>query len=152
MKHLDPRQPCQPSLASGLRALALATCLMVATALPAQAHRGGASDASGLSLLPVASLVAAPLALLSGAALLTVVTVHASADGAVWLLENSADGARATLRLSAQAAGGVSVLAGTSVLVTAVAAGWMLSVAGQAVAFVPNAIGASLLYNEQVTR
>jgi len=32
------------------------------------------------------------------------------------------------------------------------ASGWLISAAGQAIAFVPNEIGASLLYNERVTR
>jgi hypothetical protein len=38
------------------------------------------------------------------------------------------------------------------VLVTAVSAGWVLSAAGQALAFIPNELGASLLYNERITR
>jgi hypothetical protein len=38
------------------------------------------------------------------------------------------------------------------VRVTAVATGWLISTAGQAIAFVPNQIGASLLYNERITR
>ena len=54
--------------------------------------------------------------------------------------------------LCAQAAGGLSVLAGTAVLVTAMSTGWVLSAAGSAIAFLPNEIGAALLYNERVTR
>ena len=108
-------------------------------------------EASMLSTLPVAVSVAAPV-LLSAGAVLTVVAVEASAIGAVWVLERASDGARSTLRLSAQAAGGLSVVAGTAVLVTVMSTGWALSAAGTAIAFIPNEIGAALLYNERVTR
>jgi len=96
--------------------------------------------------------VAAPAALLSGGALLTVVAVEASVDGTVWLLERASDGARASVTLSAAAAGGVSLAAGTVVVVSAFGAGWLLSAAGQALCFIPNQIGQALLYNERVTR
>ena len=48
--------------------------------------------------------------------------------------------------------GGVSVAAGTAVLATAFSAGWVLSVAGQAIAYIPNQIGKALLYYERLTR
>ncbi len=121
---------------------------LVAGGHSAQAQRVNASDASALSLLPVAVLVAAPAMLLSAGAMLTVVTVEASAKGSVWIVERASDGARASLQL----ASGASAAVGTGVLVTAMSAGWLLSAAGQAIAFVPNEIGASLLYNERVTR
>lgn len=41
---------------------------------------------------------------------------------------------------------------GSAVVVTALSAGSVLSAAGQAVCFIPNQIGAALLYNERVTR
>ena len=130
-------------------ALTLTTALIAAAATnPAQAQRVNASDASALSLLPVAVLVAAPAMLLSGGVVLTVAVVESTARGSVWVLERASDGARASL----QRAGGASAALGTAVLVTAVSAGWILSAAGQAIAFVPNEIGASLMYNERVTR
>jgi hypothetical protein len=81
-----------------------------------------------------------------------VVAVQASAVGTVWVLERASDGARATLTLSGQAARALSVAAGTVVVVTAVSTGWVLSTASEAIAFIPNEIGAALLYNERVTR
>jgi hypothetical protein len=108
-------------------------------------------EASMLSTLPIAVSIAAPVVLSAGA-VLTVVAVEASATGAVWVLERASDGARSTLRLSAQAAGGLSVVAGTAVLVTVMSTGWVLSAAGTAIAFIPNETGAALLYNERVTR
>lgn len=133
-----------------LRAATAATvtaCLLATTAVPARAH-AGASELSALSALPVAVVLSAPAALLSGGVVLTVVAVEASAEGAVWVLERASDGARASVRL----AGGAALAVGTGVLVTAMSAGWILSAAGQAIAFVPNEIGASLLHNERVTR
>jgi len=126
---------------------ALATLL----ALNLAAAQAQSVEASMLSTLPVAVSVAAPVVLSAGA-VLTVVAVEASATGAVWVLERASDGARSTLRLSAQAAGGLSVVAGTAVVVTVMSTGWVLSAAGTAIAFIPNEIGAALLYNERVTR
>ncbi len=128
--------------------LALAVCSAVLR--PAHAH--GPSEASALSALPVALSVAAPVMLLSAGAMLTVVAVEASAEGTVWVLERASDGAQASVTLSAQAVGGLSVAAGTAVVVTAFSAGWVLSAAGQAIAYIPNEIGKALLYSERVTR
>ena len=120
-------------------------------ALNLAAAQAQSVEASMLSTLPVAVSVAAPVVLSAGA-VLTVVAVEASATGAVWVLERASDGARSTLRLSAQTAGGLSVVVGTAVLVTVLSTGWVLSAAGTAIAFIPNEIGAALLYNERVTR
>ena len=133
-----------------IRKTILAT-LLAATLASANAQ-SAVSEVSALSALPIAVSVAAPLMVLSAGATLTVVAVEASAVGAVWVLERASDGARATLKLSAQAAGGLSVAAGTVVVVTAMSTGWVLSTASEAIAFIPNEIGAALLYNERVTR
>jgi hypothetical protein len=126
---------------------------LAVTVAPAQAARPpAASEASAVSMLPVAVSVAAPVLLFSAGATLTVVAVSSVAEGTVWVLERASDGARASLTVSGQVAGGVSVVAGTAVLVTAFSAGWVLSAAGQAIAYVPNSVGQALLYNERVTR
>jgi len=134
------------TISKTLLALALAASLNLG-----HAHTPNASDASALSMLPVAVSVAAPVAVLSAGAVLTVVAVEASVGGTVWVLERASDGARASVTLSGAAAGGVSVLAGTAVVVTAFSAGWVLSAAGQAIAYIPNQIGKALLHNERVT-
>jgi len=143
-----PMPTAFPSHCRRLGALALAGALLLAPLAPARAHGGGSSELSPLSLLPIALVVAAPSVLLSGVATLTVVSVEAGAQGSVWVLERSGDGARIVLRL----AGGASVLVGTAVVVTAVSAGAVLSVAGQAIAFVPNEVGKALMHHERVTR
>ena len=131
-------------------ALAISATLVTLSG-PARAQ-STVSDASLLSTLPIAVSVAAPAVLLSGGVAVTVVAVEASAEGTVWILERASDGARMSVRLGAQAAGGLSLAAGTLVTVSAIGTGWVLSAAGQAIAFIPNQVGAALLYNERVTR
>jgi hypothetical protein len=130
----------------------IAAALLSASMVGAHAQPASVSDASALSMLPIAVSVAAPAMILSAGAMLTVVAVEAASDGTVWVLERASDGARASVTLSTQAAGGLSVAAGTAVVVTAFSAGWVLSAAGKAIAYIPNEIGAALLYNERVTR
>lgn len=134
------------SLLTALLALSLST-----GTVGARAHNE-LSEASAISAIPVAVLVAAPAMLLAGGAVLTVVSVQISATGTVWVLERASDGAHATLQFAGSAAGASLAASGAAVVVTAVATGWLISTAGQAIAFVPNQIGASLLYNERVTR
>jgi hypothetical protein len=125
---------------------------VLAGSLSAASGHPNASDASALSALPIAVSVAAPAMFLSAGLMLTVVAVEASATGTVWVLERASDGARISVTLGAQAAGGLSIAAGTVVVVTAFSAGWVLSAAGKAIAYIPNEIGTALLYNERVTR
>jgi hypothetical protein len=135
------------------RALArTALCVALGSNMATAQAQSEVSAISALSALPIAVSVAAPVMLLSAGAALTVVAVEASATGTVWVLERASDGARSSVRLGAQAAGGLSVAAGTVVVVTAMSTGWVLSTASQAIAFIPNEIGTALLYNERVTR
>ncbi|MBA4343787.1 MAG: hypothetical protein C0423_16735 [Methylibium sp.] len=128
--------------------LLLSTLLLGLTLqLPARAQ-STVSQASALSMFPVAVSVAAPVALFAAGAVLTVVAVETSARGTVWVLERASDGARASVEFSGRA----SAAMGTALLVTVIASGYVLSVAGEVIAFVPNAIGQALLHNEQLTR
>ena len=108
------------------------------------------SRASEASLLPVAMLSMAPGFILAAGASLTVIAVEESADGTVWLVERASDGARASLHVTGQFVGGASQAVGSAITVTAVSAGCILSMAGRAIAFVPNEIGAALLYTRKV--
>jgi hypothetical protein len=137
-----------------MKRLVLPLMLSAALALagPARAHAPNASDASALSMLPIAVSVAAPAMFLSAGAMLTVVAVEASATGVVCILERASDGARASVTLSTHGAAALSVGVGTVVTVSAFSAGWVLSAAGRAIAYIPNEIGAALLHNERVTR
>lgn len=151
--HLPSHRPTRPARHPARPAprwaagAALALALLAAPPSQAQSERG-LSAASGLSLLPVALVVAAPAAVLSGATVLTLTAVEASADGGTWVLERGSDGARISLRV----AGGASVAVGAAVTVTAVGAGWLLSSAGRVLAIVPNELGRGLLHHERVSR
>lgn len=138
---------CRTARPNAALAAWCAAALFLATAPAAQAHRE-ASEASGLSLLPVAVSVAAPVSIVVGGAMLTVSAVEVSAEGTVWVLERASDGARASVRL----AGKASVATGTVLTVTAVATGWVLSTAGVAVAIVPSAVGRALMHDERISR
>ena len=136
---------------TAMKTRALAQLLSLSLSLP-MTQALAASELSAVSMLPVAVSVAAPVALLSAGAALTVLTVQAASGATVWVLERASDSAQASLTLSGQLAGGVSVAAGTAVLVVACSAGWVLSAAGKAIAFIPNEMGKALLYNERITR
>lgn len=147
------------SLRRSLSATLVAALLAAATlgTAPVHAHGGGdaaagASTASSLALsLPVASVAATGLVVLSGTAALTVVAVQASAVGMVWVLERAVDGSRVVVQVSGQAARGASVAVGQTLGVVALSTGLVLTASGEVLCFVPNASGAPLLHHERLT-
>jgi hypothetical protein len=72
-------------------------------------------------------------------------------DGTVYLLERASDGARASVKVLGRTVHGSAVVAGTVVTVSVIGTGVVLSAAGEVLAFVPNAIGRALLYNERLS-
>jgi hypothetical protein len=142
-----------------LSSLVLAAGL--ALALPSHAQ-SEASAASALSVLPLASVVvgasavagsvlAVPLVFSTSGAVLVVKSVEASARGTVYVLERASDGAQASVEIAGGSVAGASLVAGTVVTVSAIGTGIVLSAAGEAIAFLPNALGRALLHNERVT-
>lgn len=144
--------------------LCAATCVVVAIAASPTVH--AQSEASlVLSMLPVASVVlaggasaaaagavvAVPVILSTTGAVLLVKTVESTARGTVYVLERASDGATASVELVGRAAGGASMVAGTAVTVSVIGSGVLLSALGEAIAFIPNALGRSLLHNERIT-
>ena len=120
----------------------------------ARAQAGGStrgSVVSEVSMLPVLASVAMPVVLLSVGTHYTLAAVNTSAEGTVWLIERASDGARAGLQVSGKLAEAGSFALGTAVVVTAISTDWVLSAAGQAIAFVPNELGRSLMYHERLT-
>ena len=150
--------------ALSLRSLAMALAL-TASALtplaPLTAHAGATMDGtiSALSSIPMVSMALSagvsggvPQLTLSASAALILISAEV-ADGTVtWVLESAADGSRFVLKTLERGVKMASVAVGTALVVTATSAGWVLSAAGQALCFVPNEIGASLSYNERITR
>jgi hypothetical protein len=143
--------------------LLVAACAVIALSGSPKAH--AQSEASiVLSMLPVASIVvvggasaaagavvAVPVILSTAGAVLVVKTVESTARGTVYVLERASDGATASVELVGRAAGGASIVAGTAVTVSVIGAGVVLSALGEAIAFIPNALGKSLLHNERIT-
>ena len=112
-------------------------------------------------MLPVASVVLASegaaavvqaSALLAAAgATLVVRAIESTARGTLYVLERVSDGVRISLVVAGKLAGTAALAIGTAVQVSVITAGTLLSVAGEVIAFVPNAIGQALLYNHRVT-
>ena len=125
--------------------------LVLAFAGAAHAQRNP-SVVSEASLVPIAISVALPVVLVAGVGSVVVTGVEASADGAVWVVENVADGVKGSICFAGRAVGTVSLAVGTVITVTAVGTGMLLSAAGHVIAFVPNEIGRTLSYNERVSR
>lgn len=152
------------SLRSSFAALGLAACAALAGLGAATPARAQSEASAALSLLPVASVVgtasvagaastavvAVPAALSIGGAALSVVAVEVLADGTVYLLERASDGARASVKVLDRGSRRASMAVGSSVEVGVIGSGIVLSAAGEVLAFIPNAIGQALLYNERV--
>lgn len=153
MISMNPTNQAKPR--ASLRGMLMACCVslaMLGAAPPLMAHPNQASEASALSMLPVAVSVTAPAMLVSGTVALSVVAIQATADGVVWVLERASDGARISVKWASLSLGMASVVVGAVVTVTAVSAGWLLSTAGEVIALVPNTLGRALLHHEEVLR
>jgi hypothetical protein len=140
--------------------LLLASALLLPPVARAQSE---VSTLSALSAVPVASvvgtasiatgaLVVVPLALSTAGAVLVVEAVDASARGTVILLERASDGARVSIELAGRGLEASAFAVGSVVTVAVLGSGVLLSAAGEVLAFIPNALGQALLYNERVTR
>lgn len=146
----------------GKRLISISLWLLVAGASTQVDAQSETSALSGVSALPVASAVVASeagaaaveaSALLSGAGVqLVVKAVESTARGTVYVLERASDGARVSVEIVGKAVGAVSVVAGAVVTTSVIGAGMVLSVAGEAIAFIPNELGRALLHNERLTR
>ncbi len=148
-----------PALRRAIAAVLCASALLAGHGAQAQSEASAA-----VSLLPVASVVgsatvagaaasavvAVPAVLLVSGAVLTVKAVEVSARGTVIVLERASDGAVASIELGAAAGAGLALSAGAAVTTTVIASGVILSAAGEALCFIPNAIGRALLYNERI--
>lgn len=144
----------------------LASAALATLPFTAQAHHNdGPSALSALSALPLASVAVAgsatvgasaamatlPVALSVSGAVLIVKSVELSARGTLCVLERASDGARVSVEFGGRAVERGQLSVGKSLEVTAVASGAVLTVLGEAIAFIPNALGRALLHNERLT-
>ena len=145
--------------------MAAATLLL---APMAHAHSDPSAASAGssiaLSALPVASVslaaastvavgtsvVTTVATVLTSAAQWTVLSVAASVDGTVWLLERATDGLRITTRLSQETARTLGVASGQSLTVLPVHGGWLIGQRGVALAWVPAPDAADLSFHQRI--
>lgn len=135
------------------KAAAVATGLSLSFVIPvSQAEAGGTlSEASEMSAVGSASVVAGSMMAIVGTGELVVESIQWLAEGGRCVLKGSAKVGRVVLLLPVKAAGGVSLAVGQTVQVTASGAGWLLTKAGEVIAFIPNEVGRALLFSEPVS-
>jgi len=154
----DPQQPKEKTMTCRFIFAAAMSFAVASGTVHAHAE---ASAVSAISALPIASVavgasaggasVAIPAMLSVSGAVFVVKVVEASARGTVCVLERISDGARVSIEIAGRGLAGASLVTGSAVTASVISAGVVLSVAGQAIAFIPNAIGRALLHNEQLT-
>lgn len=135
-----------------IRIAVTAATIAAALSLPvARSEAGGAlSEASQLSGVGTASVVAGSMLAVVGSVSLVVESIEWTADGARCAFRGSAEVGRVILILPAKAVGGVSLVVGQTVQITTAASGWLVTKAGEVIAFIPNAAGRALLFSEPV--
>lgn len=137
--------------------------LLLAATLCSGAH--AQSEASlALSALPIASVVATasvgaaavgtvsaiPVVLSAAGAVFVIKAVEVTARGTLYLLERASDGAQVSVEVAASGVGAASLGVGAAITTSVLASGVVLSAAGEAIAFIPNALGRALLHNERI--
>lgn len=155
--------PLQNPFTHRAKIIVLTAVMGALTAITWPAYAQSEASAA-VSLLPVASVVGAasvgsmgvsalatlPIALSVAGAALTVQAVQASATGTVYLLERASDGAQVSVEVVRRGTSMVAHGVGTVVVCSVIGTGVVLSVAGEVLAFIPNALGRSLLHNERL--
>lgn len=107
----------------------------------------GASATVGASAI---GAVAVPAAFSVAGATLVVKSVEASATGVVCVLERASDGARVSIQMAHRDAARFGAAVGASVAVSVMASGILLVKAGEAVVYIPNALGRALTHHERL--
>ena len=150
--------------------VAMAAGLALSAISPAQAQGQGASDASfNISAIPAASFL---LISMAGSKLeaastgtdngfasifsntnpgkMSVTAVAQTSKGISYVIERASDGLKFTVEVLSGGAAKVSAAVGTAVTATVLGSGVVLVASGQALAFIPNAVGKALLGSEKV--
>jgi hypothetical protein len=151
-----------PIIRRRIALVCLAATINIASPVFAHDRFGPSGGSLLLSALPVVSVVyagaaasaatvALPVALSVTGSVLVVKTVESTARGTICVLERASDGARVSVEVAARGTERALMSVGQSVEVSVVGAGAVLSVAGEAIAFVPNVLGRALLHNERLT-
>jgi hypothetical protein len=143
----------------------IASAVLASFAVAQSASHAHGSDASALSIaIPVVvvasagvgasaavtSAIALPAAVSVAGATLVVKSVEVSAVGVICVLERASDGAQVSLEFAGRSVATAGMSVGTTMSVTIIASGAIVTRAGEAIAFIPNAIGRALTHNERM--
>jgi hypothetical protein len=129
-----------------LSALALAFGLLAT--VPAAAQSTAASQASAVSVAPSVELASIALEALPAGSELVIRSVEVVGESVLVTVASATTGASFVVELAARATRGVVLSAGTVVSVAVVSGGYLLSVAGEALAFIPDAASRALIHHE----
>lgn len=131
----------------------LATALLCAATLTAQAANSDTTNASDNASMASAIVLVGSMSVLAAAGEIVIDKVEDVADGSVLVLKsvakNASQAATASVKLSQKATQGLSLAAGTAIQVVAVSTGHMLVLSGKAIAYVPDAAGNAILHHSK---
>ena len=148
--------------------IAMAAGLALSSISPAQAQ-GGPGGSYDLSAIPVVSAVLVSMAgsklqesstgtengfasifSNTNAGKMSVTGITTTSTGVSYVIERASDGLKLTVDVLSGGAAKVSAVVGTAVTATVVGSGVVLAASGQALGFIPNALGKALLGSEKV--
>lgn len=101
-----------------------------------------------MSVAPSVELASIALEALPVGSELVVKSVEKVGESVLVTVVSAAEGASFVLELGAKAASGAVLAAGTVVAVAVVSGGYLLSVAGEVLAFIPDAAAIALMHHE----
>jgi len=119
------------------------------TAADNLSEASGTLSVASLSLLGMSThaLIEGSAEMLGDVSQLTVRGVETSGTSTVLVLEGMSQAGAVVLRVTTQLSGGVLVVAGETVQISTQTLGFVITKAGQVLAFIPNAVGRSLLHS-----
>ena len=157
-----------PTIQKTILSIALATTFSLASIGPVHAQ-GGPGGSYDLSAIPVVSAVLVSMAgsklqeISTGqengfasifsntnAGKMSVTGITTTSTGVSYVIERASDGLKLTVEVLSGGAAKVSAVVGTAVTATVVGSGVVLAASGQALGFIPNALGKTLLGSEKV--
>jgi hypothetical protein len=133
-------RPVSRFLASALLGLSIT--------LPAAAQSDAASQASAISVAPSVELASIAMEALPAGSKLLVKGVEIVGESVLVTVAAAAEGVSFVVEMTAQAARAMSITAGMVVSVVVVSGGYLLSVAGEVLAFIPDASTRALIHHE----
>jgi hypothetical protein len=133
-----------------LRLSATALIVGLLATAPAAAQSTGASQASAISVAPSVELASIALEALPAGSKLVVRSVEVVGESVLITVASVAEGTSFVVELSVKAAGRLVLATGTVVSMAVVSGGYLLSVAGEVLAFIPDAATRALMHHEAI--